>query len=839
MKIMKLSVCVSMVGLLATLPAAYANEIVTNCTQVTAASAGDLDSTPNNMVGETVVEDDESCVKVMIPFDYGDAPDPSYQTIDTSDGARHQLGTDVFLGSCVDADSGLLQGLATADDEDVGSPAYGDCSTPDDEDGVSFGELRAGATGASVVVTASKACKLNAWIDWNVDGSWGGTAEQVFLNQQLVAGSNTLALDVPAFALEGDTYARFRCSTEGGDGIGGEAADGEVEDYKVSVLQAAPQKYVSVGDHIWIDADENGQQDAGEQSLEGAIVTLLHADGSVVVKDGLALSVSIGVDGYYLFDNLPEGDYMVRVVPPTGYQVTSGGADVDDSASNTDNNCAVVGANIQTAPFTLTAGMEPDATVDGDGTDGNMTVDCGFYQPKVTPDAVVAVGNRIWVDANANGVQDEGEASLQGAVVSLKDAAGSSVTDADGNPVSPQTTGMDGLYGFSNLLEGDYIVKVEPPAGYYMTMGGIDADDDASDKDSNCRVNPVGGAIETHPFTLTAGMEPAATTDGDDANSNMTVDCGFYGAVSIGDKIWLDSNADGQQGSGEPGIGGITVSLLEEDGLTPAIGIGGSAVTAITTGNDGLYQFSNLRPGNYIVQVDPGQNSGYSLTQGGADPDQDPSNTDSNCKVVDDVFQTPAVTLMSGSEPDVGMDGDDANGNRTVDCGLFHPVNLGSRIWIDLDGNGKQNGGEPGVPGALVTLLTAEGNPATDVFGNPIAPQTTDSNGNYLFSDLREGSYVVKVTPPPGYLPTVVVADPNNDDGTDSNGMATADGSVISQPIDLKWGDEPTDGGATNTTLGFGFIPNLQIPTLSQWGMAILSMLLAAAALFRRRRDDF
>lgn len=838
MKIAKLSVCVSMAGLLATLPAAYANEIITNCTQVVASGTGDLDSTPNNMVDNTPAEDDESCAKVMIPFDYGDAPDPYYQTLETNNGARHQLGTNVYLGSCVDGDTGLLQGLATADDEDAGAPTYGDCSSGNDEDGVGFEEMHVGSTGVVIEVAANADCKLNAWIDWNGDGSWGGAAEHVFLDRQLLTGGNTLTLDVPSFAVEGDTYARFRCSTAGGDGIGGESADGEVEDYKISILAAKPVKTVSVGDYIWIDEDQNGQKDEGEQPLVGAVVTLLHADGSVVVKDDQALSVVIGNDGFYLFSDLPEGDYMVRVDPPEGYQVTSGGADVDDDASNTDNNCAVSGGNIQTLPFTLAAGTEPNSAEDGDGTDGNMTVDCGFYKPKVDPNAVVAVGNRIWIDANANGVQDEGEASLEGAVVSLVDAQGNGVSDADGKPVAAQTTGTDGLYAFTNLLEGEYVVKVEPPTGYYMTMGGIDVDDDASDIDSNCRINPANSSIETHPFTLAAGMEPDSATDGDGADNNMTVDCGFYSPVSIGDKVWMDSNADGQQGSGEVGISGVSVSLLGDDGLTPALDINGAVVPSVTTDANGNYLFGNLKPGNYIVMIDPGADSGFSLTKGGADPDEDPSTTDSNCKVVDGAFQTPAVTLTSGGEPDADVDGDGTDSNRTVDCGLFHAVNLGSRIWIDLDGNGKQDGGEPGVPGALVTLLTADGNPVTDIFGNPVAPQTTDSNGNYLFTDLREGSYVVKVTPPPGYLPTITVEDPNNDDGSDSNGIATPDGSVVSHPIDLKWGDEPDDGGATNTTLGFGFIPNLQIPTVSQWGLAIMSMLLAAAAFFRRRRED-
>ncbi len=180
MKITKLSLCVSMVGLLATLPAAYANEIVTNCAQVSAVNGvngGDA-NTANN----------ESCAKQLtIPFDYGDAPDPSFNTLDANGGASHQLGTTVFLGKCVDGDTGLLQGGSLADDADKGSPEYGDCSNTfdGDEDGVAMAELHVGDTKNVVQVTANDACKLNAWVDWNADGSWGNANEQVFTDQLL------------------------------------------------------------------------------------------------------------------------------------------------------------------------------------------------------------------------------------------------------------------------------------------------------------------------------------------------------------------------------------------------------------------------------------------------------------------------------------------------------------------------------------------------------------------------------------------------------------------------------------------------------------------------------
>ena len=51
----------------------------------------------------------------------------------------------------------------------------------------------------------------------------------------VVTGNNTITFDVPSWAADGTTYARFRLSTAGNLGVGGPAADGEVEDYAVTI----------------------------------------------------------------------------------------------------------------------------------------------------------------------------------------------------------------------------------------------------------------------------------------------------------------------------------------------------------------------------------------------------------------------------------------------------------------------------------------------------------------------------------------------------------------------------------------------------------------------------
>jgi hypothetical protein len=61
---------------------------------------------------------------------------------------------------------------------------------------------------------------------------------------------------------------------------------------------------------------------------------------------------------------------------------------------------------------------------------------------------------------------------------------------------------------------------------------------------------------------------------------------------------------------------------------------------------------------------------------------------------------------------------------------------LGDLVWQDIDGDGVQDPGEPGIAGVTVTLY--------DSNGNLIATQVTDVNGNYLFTGLQPGTYIVE-----------------------------------------------------------------------------------------------
>ena len=179
--------------------------IATDTLSNTATVTGSFD--PNNI--NNVATDNDT---VLLGLDFGDAPDPlnattgQYPTLLANDGARHAV-TGPLLGSLRDAESDG-QPSADATGDDLNNQA--------DEDGVNFTETLIVCEATALTVVASAPALLDAWIDFNQDGVFASPTEQIFTNQAVMAGSNSLSATIPCDALSGNTYARFRLSTAGG-----------------------------------------------------------------------------------------------------------------------------------------------------------------------------------------------------------------------------------------------------------------------------------------------------------------------------------------------------------------------------------------------------------------------------------------------------------------------------------------------------------------------------------------------------------------------------------------------------------------------------------------------
>ena len=163
-----------------------------------------------------------------LTLDFGDASESgtSFPTTLANNGARHVLGSGLFLGATVDAEA----------DGQPDANAAGDGA---DEDGVTFAALQAG-TSPTITITAvvPGTAVLNGWIDFNGDGDWGDTGEQIFADQALSNGTNSLTAPIPAGAVPGQAFARLRATSVAGYSFAGLAKDGEVEDYQVTIVAA-------------------------------------------------------------------------------------------------------------------------------------------------------------------------------------------------------------------------------------------------------------------------------------------------------------------------------------------------------------------------------------------------------------------------------------------------------------------------------------------------------------------------------------------------------------------------------------------------------------------------
>ncbi|MBK8952961.1 MAG: carboxypeptidase regulatory-like domain-containing protein [Chitinophagaceae bacterium] len=337
-----------------------------------------------------------------------------------------------------------------------------------------------------------------------------------------------------------------------------------------------------------------------------------------------------------------------------------------DNDDNTDNNgVAVVSGEVRSNYITLTTLGEP--TTDGDGSNGNLTLDFGLK-------GTGSIGDFVWNDLNGNGIQDTGEPGISGTTVTLTYPGGATVTT---------TTDANGAYSFINLAPGTYSVSFTTPSGFVPAPSNEGSDDS---KDSDPVSGVVGGIV------LTAGQ------------SNTTVDAGFQSnQLNLGNYVWYDQNNNGNQDAGEQVISGVTVNLYKD---ANGDSVPDGAAIATRRQMQVVYSFTGLTPGNYIVGVVPP--AGYTAaatTATSASPNND-NNTDNNgVTTVSGELRSNFITLTTGGEPASGVDGDGTNGNLTLDFGLRGTGIIGDFVWNDLNGNGIQDSGEPGIGGATVTLI--------------------------------------------------------------------------------------------------------------------------------------
>lgn len=489
----------------------------------------------------------------------------------------------------------------------------------------------------------------------------------------------------------------------------------------------------SLGDRMWIDG-VNGIPGNAVQGKVGDVYSEPGAAGFTVElyscdatdqRTNIVDDTKTDDEGFYEFPNLTPGRYAVKFVVP----VEAGGLTAPANFGGDDS-------------------IDSDADADGDAActdlssgEHDLTWDAGIVTPAQDVERA-ALGDLLFEDVDRDGVQDAEEAGIDGdsyptLVTVLSNPDGEmdpTCTSGDEVPVEdyPAVIALnaDGLYQANDLPGGQhYCVQFALPPEGFCTIGTPaftlrNQGNDAQDSD----VDPQTG--RTGNIYL-----PPGTTD-------LTWDAGVYCQARIGNRLWDDSaNPDGVQGdeAEEPGIPGAPVNLYRCDSQGQP---GAQPIDSTTTNASGEYWFE-VEPGErYLVEFGrPDGYGNYNFTRqnlGDDTTDSDVNESGStDCEIV----------TLSNVEDD------------TWDAGLYlNKGTLGDTLFHDRNGNGRQDGGEEGVPGGTVELFpnpTAGDCAAIDpnsrltqviTGSDPLGP-----GGYYQMVNLPAGNYCLKFTPPAGF----------------------------------------------------------------------------------------
>ncbi|GGP17037.1 Cna B-type domain-containing protein [Oceanobacillus neutriphilus] len=125
-------------------------------------------------------------------------------------------------------------------------------------------------------------------------------------------------------------------------------------------------------------------------------------------------------------------------------------------------------------------------------------------------------------------------------------------------------------------------------------------------------------------------------------------------------------------------------------------------------------------------------------------------------------------------------------------------VSVGDYVWFDENKDGLQDETDIPLEGVVLTIEDEEGNPVTDVYGNPVGPVTTDENGYYIFENLPiDKTYIVRIDREAskealkGYVPTL-------EEAGDDNSIDSSLWFAVSRHL--------TEDGDHDPTLDFGFV---------------------------------
>jgi protocatechuate 3,4-dioxygenase beta subunit len=521
-------------------------------------------------------------------------------------------------------DGSILSGAVTVGEEPAaltaqsgGLAALSIYAFRDSNNNGSRGESEKGFSGAEISVIAEAG-------GVEITAASGVTDENGELTLAVPAGTYMVRCELP----EGYGYGVRGKSVSAKMSIMDETTD-RVQTSEPLTLAAGSVTEVGIGTfvmatlkgHIWLDTSDDGIYQDDEPGQAGVTI---RATG---VKNGLVYETESDENGDFIFTQLRYGTYNVEYILPDGLVFTRYSATGGSKRS------------IITSEFKRSA------------------TDQMIFERGETQTSLVGVvqGSDIngicFVDANHNGVYDDGEEPLAGVkVVLYRQAIGKELLNA----VSDE----NGQFSFSNIRSSTFRIKATIPQGYVYSIEG--------DGETGNKFAPGNDRREYTISDVTL-----------ENNSEMTIAIGAITYGSISGTVYQDDNFSGSIDSSEKTVSGVNVTLEDDSG----------SKWTVKTNKNGAFTFSDLAPGQYILSAQAPDGKAFTKQGEGS----------VLANVSGGMGESDALTLEMGAEL------------TDVNIGIITPGQVTGTVFADHNDNGLLDEGEEGMTGTVVYLVSENG----------------------------------------------------------------------------------------------------------------------------------
>ena len=422
-----------------------------------------------------------------------------------------------------------------------------------------------------------------------------------------------------------------------------EITDGAESQQGIAIHNNAASAY----GFCWLEGDVDGLYKDGETKFGGVRIRLRDRENDFVYE------TETDENGSWSISNLRPGYYVLTCEGPDGLMLTR---------------------------YTQSRGKRSYLTSDNPRrqmelkTDSRTEMNIGFNW-------AAQVCGRCYLDANYNGLYDEGELPLAGVKLTAK-------YQYDNAEASTTVSGDDGTYVLDALRGNQYSITVLLPADGSIYTKAVPSE-------------PLGNLFPPRGDRRDNTLNNLKLEDMEQREMNI----GAIYPASISGTVYFDDNFSATADGSEKAVAGFTVTVRDADG---------NAVATTRTNGEGVYKVENLTPGDYSLDV--AAVSGYAFTKRG---EGNVILNRTGGQGYSELFRVELGASVTGR-----------------DIGMIRPGTVRGAVFADRNDNGVRDAGEDGLTGVKVRLMSeTEG----EAFNAEIG-----TDGAFLFDAVMPGRYYLE-----------------------------------------------------------------------------------------------